>query len=54
MTCSYLDRDLDAYVDGELDAPTDAAVRAHVAGCAVCAQRVEQRQGLKRDRKSVV
>jgi len=48
MTCSYLDRDLDAYVDGELDAQTDAAVRAHVAGCAVCAQRVEQRQGLKR------
>jgi len=48
MTCTYLDRDLDAYVDGELDVPTDALVRAHLDGCADCRHRVSQRQTLKR------
>jgi anti-sigma factor RsiW len=48
VTCTYLDRDLDAYVDHELDPETDATVRAHVTGCGICAQRVEQRWALKR------
>jgi anti-sigma factor RsiW len=48
VTCTYLDRDLDAYVDGELAAEADAAVRAHVDGCADCAARVSERQGLAR------
>lgn len=48
MTCTYLDRDLDAYVDGELSVEADVAVRAHVSGCAVCARRVNERQMLRR------
>lgn len=47
MTCNYLDRDLDAYVDGELGAETDALVRTHLDGCADCRQRLSQRQLLK-------
>jgi anti-sigma factor RsiW len=48
VTCNYLDRDLDAYVDGELPAEADAAARAHLHGCAVCAPRVSERLALKR------
>lgn len=48
MTCACLDRDLDAYVDGELPAEADAAARTHLDGCASCAARLRQRQALKR------
>ena len=48
MTCAYLDRDLDAYVDGELPVEADAAARAHLDGCAACVARVRERQALKR------
>jgi len=47
MTCNYLDRELDAYVDGELGAENDALVRTHLDGCADCRQRLSQRQMLK-------
>jgi len=53
VNCNYLDRDLDAYVDGELAAEADAAVRAHIDGCAVCAPRVSDRQALKRALRAV-
>ena len=48
MTCAYLDRDLDAYVDGELDAAALATVRLHVSACADCRMRVSHRQALSR------
>jgi anti-sigma factor RsiW len=46
VTCDYLDRDLDAYVDGELGAEADAAVSTHLEGCAACHARVSERQAL--------
>lgn len=46
MTCQYLDRDLDAFVDRELDAETEAAVRLHLSGCAECRARVSDRETL--------
>ena len=48
MTCHYLDRDLDAYVDRELGPDIDAAARTHLDGCADCLHRVSQRHALKR------
>ena len=48
MSCTYLDRDLDAYVDRELAADADAAVRAHVQTCGRCDARVAERQALAR------
>jgi anti-sigma factor RsiW len=48
VTCNYLDRDLDAYVDRELPTETDAAASAHIHGCAVCEPRVSGRLALKR------
>ena len=48
MTCEDVERDLDAYVDRELEADATSAVRDHVSGCAVCARRVAERQGLSR------
>jgi anti-sigma factor RsiW len=48
MTCEYLDRDVDAYVDRELGAEAEAAVRIHLNGCAACRARVSERQALTR------
>jgi anti-sigma factor RsiW len=48
VTCEDVERDLDAYVDGELDSDAAAAVRGHLSGCAVCGRRVAERQGLSR------
>jgi anti-sigma factor RsiW len=48
VTCGWLDRDLDAYMDGELDAAATAAVRTHVTGCASCRARVAEREALGR------
>ena len=48
MTCEESERDLDAYVDRELDAEHAAAVRDHVSGCAACHRRVAQRDALGR------
>ena len=46
MTCDDLDRDLDAYVDGELGAEADAAVCTHLDGCTACRARVSERRAL--------
>jgi anti-sigma factor RsiW len=46
VTCDDLDRDLDAYVDGELGAEADAAVRTHLDGCTACRARVSERRAL--------
>jgi anti-sigma factor RsiW len=48
VICQHVERDLDAYVDRELDAAADAAVRDHISGCASCRGRVAQRETLGR------
>jgi anti-sigma factor (TIGR02949 family) len=48
MTCEQAARDLDAYVDGELEAESAAAVRDHVSGCATCHRQLAERQALSR------
>ena len=48
MTCEQAERDLDAYVDRELDAEPAAAVRDHLSACAACHRRVAQRDALGR------
>jgi anti-sigma factor RsiW len=48
VTCADVERDLDAYVDRELDPAAEALVRDHVAGCAACRQRVGERDALGR------
>jgi len=48
MICADVDRDLDAYVDRELDADAAAALREHLRDCAACSGRVAQREALGR------
>jgi anti-sigma factor RsiW len=38
MTCAQCQELLDAYIDGELPAADEAAVREHIASCAECAR----------------
>jgi anti-sigma factor RsiW len=46
VICEHLERDLDAYVDRELDGACSAALRDHLSGCAACRARVAERQAL--------
>jgi anti-sigma factor RsiW len=48
MTCVEVRLLIDPYVDGELGADDDAAVRAHLATCATCPQRIADRERLGR------
>jgi anti-sigma factor RsiW len=48
MTCEQAERDLDAYMDRELDAERAAAVCDHLSGCAACHRRFAERDGLGR------
>jgi anti-sigma factor RsiW len=48
MSCELVERDLDAYLDRELDAESSAAVREHVRTCAVCRRQLAQREALTR------
>jgi len=48
MSCEDVARDLDAYVDRELDADTATAVRDHVSGCAACRRQVSELEALGR------
>ena len=48
MTCEYLERDVDAYVDGELEPEQATAVRGHLRGCLHCSERVANLQELRR------
>ena len=48
MTCAVIERDLEKYVDGELDTDAATVVREHLAGCAVCRRRVAEREVLGR------
>ena len=46
MNCLEIERQLDAYIDGELAPAESAALREHIAGCAACGQRLAERQSL--------
>jgi anti-sigma factor RsiW len=48
MSCEQLERDLDAYVDGELDAPFTAGIREHLRECAACRRQIAEREALGR------
>ena len=48
MSCEQVTRDLDAYVDRELDTQSAAAVREHLSGCADCRRHVSEREALGR------
>jgi anti-sigma factor RsiW len=48
MTCTEARHLIDAYLDRELDADMNAEVRAHVEGCAACAERLARREQLAR------
>jgi anti-sigma factor (TIGR02949 family) len=53
VSCEQLERNLDAYIDRELDLEAATAIRDHVDGCASCRQRVAERQALSRLVQSV-
>jgi anti-sigma factor RsiW len=44
MSCELVERDLDAYLDRELDAKASAAVREHVSTCVACRRQLAQRE----------
>ena len=48
MMCADAARDLDRYVDRELDADSTAAIRSHVSACVSCRQHVAEREALGR------
>jgi mycothiol system anti-sigma-R factor len=48
MMCEEVERDLDSYVDRELDATAATAIRDHVASCPTCRRRVAEREALGR------
>jgi anti-sigma factor (TIGR02949 family) len=48
VSCELLERNLDAYVDRELDLEAATAIRQHVDGCVSCRRRVAERQALSR------
>jgi Predicted transmembrane transcriptional regulator (anti-sigma factor) len=48
MSCELVERDLDAYLDRELDAEASSAVRDHVRTCASCRRQLAQRETLSR------
>ena len=48
MNCPDVDRVIDAYGDDELGAADATEVRAHLAGCPACRQRVAARASLGR------
>jgi anti-sigma factor (TIGR02949 family) len=48
MSCELVERDLDAYLDRELDAEASAGMREHVRTCAACRRELAQRETLSR------
>lgn len=53
MMCDDVARDLDPYVDRELNGDSLAALRSHLSACASCRQRVADREALGRLVRSV-
>jgi anti-sigma factor RsiW len=52
MNCGTVDRYLDAFLDGEVDASAGMEVEKHLASCQSCKERLEFAQWLKRSVKS--
>jgi anti-sigma factor RsiW len=48
VTCSVIDRELDAYIDGELEHAASLLVREHLTTCPACIRRVADRRKLGR------
>ena len=48
MSCELVERDLDTYLDGELDTESSAAIREHVRTCAACHRQFAGREALAR------
>src|SRR5262245_3568893 len=48
MSCEHLERDLDAYLDRELDTEAAMAFRDHFSGCPTCRRQVADREALSR------
>jgi len=48
VTCEAVERDVDAYIDRELDPEADRLVRSHLTECPRCRSRVTERQALSR------
>lgn len=46
MSCELVERDLDAYLDRELDAESSVAVRDHLRTCAACRRQLAERETL--------
>ena len=46
MNCELVERDLDAYLDREIDAESSNAVRAHLSTCAACSRSLARREAL--------
>jgi anti-sigma factor (TIGR02949 family) len=46
MSCAQVERDLDAYLDRELDAEPAQAIRSHISACADCRRHVAERKAL--------
>jgi anti-sigma factor RsiW len=48
VSCGFIEHDLDAYVDRELDGEAAARLRAHLDTCDACRARVTEREALGR------
>ena len=48
MSCQHVERDLDAYLDRELDAASSKAVRDHLGNCAACRRHAAEREAVGR------
>jgi len=48
MSCEHAERDLDTYLDNELDAATAMDIHGHLNECAACRRRVAEREALGR------
>jgi len=48
MSCEHVERDLDPYLDRELDAESSTRIRAHVIGCAACRRELAEREAVGR------
>jgi len=48
VSCTFIDHELDAYVDRELDAQATARVQEHLGACGACRTRVAEQETLGR------
>jgi anti-sigma factor RsiW len=52
MNCSTVERYLDAFLDGEVDASAGLEVEKHVSGCRACAERLQFAEWMKKKLKT--